>query len=244
MKVFRLIGAIFFLIGLGFLIGSGIAFLSTKSFIRTAIETEGVVIELEYRESRDSDGSISRAYYPVVEFTPEGAGERIRFTSNTGSNPPAYREGDPIAVLYQPNNYYKVRIKSFFGLWGLSVIFLFMGAVFGGIGGAFLAFIMVKSGRAAWLRKNGTLVRAELTEVIRNYNVKINGVSPYQLLLTYYDNSSGLTHTFKSDNIYDNPEPYIRTNGISIVNVLVDPQNPQRYQVDLNFLEGIKKDNL
>lgn len=238
MKVFSLIGGIFFVVGLGLLSGAAVAGLSTKSFIDRAMEGSGVVKELERRVTRDEDGYDSVSFYPVVEYYPEGSSESITFRSNTGSNPPAFQVGEEVSLYYSPTDYNDVRLNTFFSLWGVSMILLFIGAIFTALGGGFVTASIIKKGRDSWLRKNGTVIRAELDSVIRNHNVKLNGVSPFQLLLKYSDNNTGQLYTFKSDNIYDNPEPYLRTNGISIVNVLIDPQDPKRYLVDLTFLKG------
>lgn len=241
MKIFSLIGVIFFLVGLGMLGGAAFSALNTKSFINNAIESTGVVRELQRRVSRDEDGYDSVSFYPVVEYYPESSGESITFTSKTGSNPPAFQIGEEVGLYYSRDDYYNVRINSFFSLWGLSAILLFIGVIFSGLGGGFLAAYILKLRRDTWLRKNGRVIRAELDSVIRNYNVKVNGVSPYQLLLRYNDNNTGKYYTFKSDNIYDNPEPYLKANGISIINVVIDPEKPKRYMVDLSFLKELQR---
>jgi hypothetical protein len=40
-------------------------------------------------------------YYPVIEFTTRDGGT-VQFRDNMGSNPPAYREGEVVRVLYFP----------------------------------------------------------------------------------------------------------------------------------------------
>jgi len=47
-------------------------------------------------EKSDSDGS---TYYPVVRFLDSNDAE-VRFKDHVGSNPPSYRVGDPVTVLY------------------------------------------------------------------------------------------------------------------------------------------------
>jgi Protein of unknown function (DUF3592) len=41
------------------------------------------------------------SYYPVVQFATRG-GMAVQFRDNMGSNPPAYRDGEPVTVLYFP----------------------------------------------------------------------------------------------------------------------------------------------
>jgi hypothetical protein len=54
----------------------------------------GTVVRLEIQSS--SDGS---SYYPIVRFVTERGASR-EFRDNTGSNPPSYRAGDAVKVLY------------------------------------------------------------------------------------------------------------------------------------------------
>jgi Protein of unknown function (DUF3592) len=58
------------------------------------VQVTGTVVSLYERS--DSDGSI---YYPVVRFQ-ESNGAEVRFKDRVGSNPPSYRVGDAVTVLY------------------------------------------------------------------------------------------------------------------------------------------------
>jgi len=61
---------------------------------------EGRVVALHSEFDPSGDGS-SHTYYPEVAFTlPDGSA--VRFRGRTGSNPPTYRKGDRVRVLYLP----------------------------------------------------------------------------------------------------------------------------------------------
>jgi hypothetical protein len=71
---------------------------TTRQFLAVAVAADGVVVDLS--QSVDEDGS---TYFPVVRFVaPDG--QVVRFESGIGSNPPDYRVGDPVRVLYDPSN--------------------------------------------------------------------------------------------------------------------------------------------
>lgn len=72
------------------------------------VSAPGRVVAL--RQDRSSDGS--SYFYPVVEFRlPNGETQTLR--SNVGSNPPTYRQGDAVTVLFDPQLPESARIQSF-----------------------------------------------------------------------------------------------------------------------------------
>lgn len=82
--------------------------------------TTGQVIELE--ESSDGDGGCC-VYSPIIEFTtPEG--RTVRFEGSNASDPPAYRLGQEVAVLYNPQDPDDSAINSFYELWLMPAILL------------------------------------------------------------------------------------------------------------------------
>jgi len=59
------------------------------------LRTDGQVVRLQRESSSDGNGS----YYPIVEFrTRENV--RVDFKDRVGTNPPSYRPGDKVTVLY------------------------------------------------------------------------------------------------------------------------------------------------
>lgn len=74
--------------------------------------TIGQVIEME--ESTDGEGGCC-VYSPVVEFTANG--RPVRFEGGNASSPPAYRVGQEVKVLYNPQDPDDASIDSFYELW-------------------------------------------------------------------------------------------------------------------------------
>ncbi|MGW8556626.1 DUF3592 domain-containing protein [Streptomyces tubercidicus] len=113
-------GAMFLVVGL---VLAGV----TASFLSDAKRTRGSVVALEWRE--DDHGASGKALehdmpvaYPVVEFT-TAEGMPTRFRSSTGSNPPSYKKGDQVEVLYRADSPEDARINGFASLWLLPLIF-------------------------------------------------------------------------------------------------------------------------
>lgn len=122
------IGLIFLVAGVGLVIGCFFAVSRTKRFLSTAREVRGQVVGIESRRGRGQHAS--RMHYPVLRYrTQEGTQHEV--VSSVGSNPPRYKEGDSVTLLYDPQNPLDARIHTFLNVWLFPV-------VLGGVGGAFV----------------------------------------------------------------------------------------------------------
>jgi uncharacterized protein DUF3592 len=233
LKILKIISGVFSTIGVGMLAGSFLIFANTRSFISRAAEAPGKVIELERSRSSSSGSySSSSTYRPVVEFN-SATGKRIEFTSSVGTNPPSHRVGDPVTVLYNPADPQSARIKSFFSLWFGFLIVFALGLVFAAIG---LTMIFMRSRgrkRAEWLRQHGRRVKTAFKGVELNQSLRVNGRSPYHIISQSPDPASNTVRVFESENIWFDPSEYIKGETID---VLVDPNDPKKYVMDISFL--------
>lgn len=101
-----------------FPVGMGVLFYSqSSSFLTKSIKTTAVVSDLEDR---------NRVYYPVFSFT-DRDGKDHSFKSNSGRYPPAYKKGDSVIILYNPEDPKQARTDSFADLW----LFPILGGVLG-----------------------------------------------------------------------------------------------------------------
>lgn len=107
--------------------------LRTRTFLGTAQKAQGTVIRMVY--SSDSEGG--GGYSPVYTFRTM-SGQVIEVADNISSNPPQFKEGQIIDVLYDPENPNKARINKWFNLYFVPLLLGFLGLVFGGIGVAML----------------------------------------------------------------------------------------------------------
>jgi hypothetical protein len=120
---------------------------TTRQFLAVAVAADGVVVELS--ESVDEDGS---TYYPVVRFVaPDG--QVVRFKGGIGSNPPDYRVGDPVRVLYDPSNPRTARLDTWGNRWGGALAGMIVGGVLLLLLAAALVFGGVSQGKKASVRK-------------------------------------------------------------------------------------------
>ncbi len=128
-----IIGIVFSLVG-GLLAAIGVFILiRTRIFIGKAQEVKGTVIQMVYSRSSKGGGS----YSPVYEFRTID-GQTIVVADSMSSNPPMFKEGQVIDVLYDPENPQKARIKKWLSLYFAPLLLGGMGLIFGGVGVALL----------------------------------------------------------------------------------------------------------
>ncbi|MEB2846276.1 DUF3592 domain-containing protein [Rhizobiales bacterium RZME27] len=202
-------------------------YLSTSSFVASAMRAEGVVIDLE--RSRSSDSTM---YSPVVRFTAADGMERT-FVTSWSSSSPAYSRGDTVQVLYQADQPADAKVEGLFSLWGLVLIPGAFGAIFFLIGGGMIAYGLFYGARKRSLQANGRLVLADVRGVERNGSLKVNGSHPWRVMCQWQDPATRKVHVFASDNFWFDPTDYVTQKQI---NVRIDPKNPKRHWVDTTFL--------
>lgn len=117
--------------GVGFILAAlaVIFWLRTQAFLGNAQKAQGTVIRLVY--SSDSEGG--GGYSPVYTFRTM-SGQVVEVTDRMSSNPPQFKEGQIIDVLYDPDNPNRARINKWFNLYFVPLLLGFLGLVFGGIG--------------------------------------------------------------------------------------------------------------
>ena len=128
------------LLGLLFAGTGGWAHWRAMFFYKTALRTQGQVVDLVELASADAAEPDPREGYshPIVSFAPR-ADCTVRFQSAVGSRPPAYRIGDTVPVVFQPADPQDARIDNFWGRWicallcavGVLIIALALGTEFG-----------------------------------------------------------------------------------------------------------------
>jgi hypothetical protein len=135
------------------LLGGGVTvLLDGRRFLATAAEARGVVVDVAKVREYDSDagagGHVTRSY-PVVEFV-TAREQVVRYQPPVGSNPPDYRVGGPLRVLYDPADPQHVVLDTWDELWKEGVVLVAVGLVLTVITVAL--YLLLRSDRAArWL---------------------------------------------------------------------------------------------
>jgi len=231
-KTVAIVKFVMLVVGVAMLAGAVYMYKDTRSFLAGAMHAQGTVVDLERNESTDSHSHRSVNYYPVVQFADAG-GRRIEFTSNSGSNPPAYSRGDTVEVLYHADAPDKARINGFMSLWFGPLLVGGMGVLFTAIGAAMIVVPIRRKRLEADLKIHGMPIEAQFESVEQNTSMKVNGQSPWRVLAQWLDPATSQVHVFKSDNLWFDPSAYIKDRKI---NVFMDRADPKKYYVDLSFL--------
>ncbi len=114
-------------------------YLRTRQFLRTASTTTGTIDQLIPETSSDSEGGLSTNYFPLFHFRTSDARE-IQVRSKAGNNPPAFRVGQSVQVLYDLADPQSAQINSFGQLW-LGTLVCFVLGDFFMLFGLFLLFV-------------------------------------------------------------------------------------------------------
>lgn len=117
---------------------------------------------------------------------------------------------------------------------GEAIIFLITfggtGLIFSVLGLIFLIISINKKLRCDRLLQEGNYIMAEVMEITRNLNVRINNRHPFIVKCCYQDGYGNL-HIFKSRNLLFDPSIILKDN---MVRVYVDGQNYNHYYVDID----------
>ncbi|MFN2099529.1 DUF3592 domain-containing protein [Altererythrobacter sp. MF3-039] len=217
---------LFGLIGLGLLGGSLWAWSSSQSYISDGIRTTGTVIDLDYRDSDEGSGT----YAPVVEFTDREGATRI-YRSSSSSNPPAYRRGEQVTLYYMPGEPERAMIDSFSDRYLLPLILGVLGLAFSGIGFGMIYAGARKRAKVSGLKQRGLPIQADFVECHRDTRTKVNGRHPWRVVAQARHPASGKLEDFTSDMVWVDLTGELAGKRLT---VLVDPQDPESYHIDLS----------
>ncbi len=141
-KGFLWFGCAGVIIGLFLSVMAFFVYSSDENFVKIAKHAPGTVVNLvETINNNNNNSSTSTptiSYFPVVSFKVNE--HDYTFTSNSGSNPPQYQQGQSVDVMYDPQNPLNADINSGSTQWFGVIIFAVLGVSFAGFGVFFIVF--------------------------------------------------------------------------------------------------------
>jgi hypothetical protein len=246
-KTLRIIGGLFFSIGLLLLAIFIYSFMNTKALLENAMYIEGTVTEIIQKQStktfKDSQTGRTRTevntyYYPIVEYSMNG--EQREFASNRGSNPSSYVVGEKVELIVSRDNPGKIHINSIADLWTVKIVLLFMGLVFTIIGGSLVVKTLSRKGKVFDVRANGVQIITKLVEISPNIDPESRMQIGYQVYSTWTNPGDGRVHQFVSENIKFDPTEKLDPEKIY---VYLNPDNPEIYYMDLHESINVARKN-
>lgn len=119
-------GCVFALAGLGALVCSGVTAVDSLRIVEGGITAQGEVVSLKRERGSGRRGS---PYHPVFRFTAQD-GQVYQVKHNQGSNPPAWKKGEKVELIYLPDNPEKAVPNTFWGKYAVPFILAILGAGF------------------------------------------------------------------------------------------------------------------
>ena len=129
-----------------------------------------------------------------------------------GKNHPENMDGDPMLFLF---------------------VFSGIGAVFLVLGVVFLILMFCRRSLQSQIFTEGHYIMAQVTSVMPNYNVRVNGRTPYIAECSYTDPDTGVLHLFRSRNIYFDPTSILMDAQVA---VYLRPHDYRHYYMDVDAI--------
>ena len=233
------VGFFFLVPGLFMLYFAVSLYFSTQDFLTRALQTEATIINKRVESRRDSDGKTSTSTYITVTFSTKQGQTITKEIGGSSSD----NHGDRVAILYDPAQPNEVKKNSFEGLWLGPLLLSILGGVFSAVGGGMVWVSLKERKRRRWLKSSGQRIEATETHVerdVRRHRSRSGkrrshtreSVS-YCIVCQWHDERSNRMFTFRSDPLDYDPEGFVSGKTLP---VLIDPQDPSRYVVDLSSL--------
>jgi len=216
---FTLFGAVFFTVGMTFLLVGIFHMISFNSFKSRAVTVPAEITYIDMESARRDSSTHTEV---LVSYTVDGRS----YESDLGYYSSGMHVGDTVEVFADPADPSEIKADTVL----FDVIFIIVGGIFSVIGGCFLAANHAKSAERKRLIREGEQLSAVITSVQINTNVRINGRHPYRADCEYTDPLSGEKYLFRSGNVMAD------ISGMTgcTVTVYADSSDRSRYYVDID----------
>lgn len=214
----------FALMGLGAMIAASTFLYDSVSLLHSGRFVEGTVAEVRKIDEE--------TFAHIIEYTDE-AGQIIKFEDAVKSSKPLFGINKKVEVIYDPSDPSKHSTYTFLTFWAPSVIFGGVGLLFFAFGASGLIYKFKKRKKKEYLIAKGKKITAKFIKAEINGHLTVNGVHPYKIYLSYEDPKTEKTIIFESENLMEDPTPYIKKKKLE---VYVDKKDLKRYYVDTSFI--------
>ena len=117
---------VLFIISIALFYGAYYEYGVSSELIKNGIETEATFVDYKVSVSR-SEGKETKSYYPIYEYL-DDSNNVCQYTSSSGSGFKNIDIGSKVNLLYS-KEINQARINSFWGLYSLSIIEIFLGLI-------------------------------------------------------------------------------------------------------------------
>ncbi len=200
-------------------------FIHIQQFLADAVTTQGSISQIV--EEFDSEGHLT--YTPEIQFQ-DRSGQLRTIRTFISSNEGDYHVGQPMPVLYNPQNPAQATVATFWEIYiGCTILLIVsLAALIGG--GVTSALLKYEEKRKQHLLANGQRIEAIITDVNNITAIKKHGQSPWLITAEWTNPLNNQKYDFGSDLLWSVPSGY--TKGCKVI-VCIDAQNPEEYVMDV-----------
>ena len=221
-KIENIVCVMFTVVGVIFLITGVFVCIDAFNYDNKVQTTATITRIISYR---GQDNEIR--YNTYVKYDVDG----IEYNSKVNSYSSSFYEGKEISVYYNKSNPSEVYAK---GFEFFVIMFPAFGIIFSAIGGIGL-FVRYNKGKSEKnLRESGEMIIANYVGVDMNMHYSVNGRHPYNIVCEWTNLEDGKKYTFKSKNLWNNPENIIMERNIKTFNVYININNKKQYVIDID----------
>lgn len=229
-QIVKILFTAFSVFGLIFLAVAVFLTVRSMEITRSHVKTDATIVDFSgYDSNWEGEHRSSRS--TIVEYQAGGATYQADLHSYSSS----WQLGDKVTVYFDPQN--PRDVTSGLSNLLLPLIFGILGLVFALTGLIGLAVQWRSAGKKRRLRETGLLVYGEIVDVYYNEGLSVNGRHPLVAECKYVD-GEGTVHIFRSDSIWKYLDPEVVGQRVP---VYVEPDNLERYYVDVDALEPSQK---
>lgn len=208
------------------LLVAGAWFIHIQQFLAGAVTAQGSISRIV--EEYDGEGDLT--YTPEIQFQ-DRSGQLHTIRAFISSNEGDYHVGEPMPVLYSPQNPAQATIGTFWEIY-IGCIILSILSLAALIGSGITALLLKQEEkRKQRLLTNGQRVEATITNINQITAVKKHGQSPWIITAEWINPLNNQKYDFGSELLWFEPTGYTK-NGKILVHV--DAQDPEQYVMEVS----------
>ncbi len=196
-------------------------FIHIQQFLAGAITTQGSISRIV--EEFDSEGHLT--YTPEIQFQDRN-GQLHTIRTFISSNEGDYHVGEPMPVLYSPQNPDQATVGTFWEIYIGCILLLILSLAALISGGVASTLLKQEEKRKQHLLTNGQRIEATITNINHLTSIKKHGQSPWLITAEWTNPLNNQKYDFGSELLWLEPTGYTKNGKIT---VFIDAQNPEHY---------------
>jgi hypothetical protein len=162
-----------------------------------------------------------------------GNGRKVRFADSVSSKPAAYDVGDTVTVLYLPDEPEEAHIRASVHCGWASPCSVDSAWRSAASAAASCSGVRAARKKKHYLMAYGNAIETEVQGVDRNTDVRDQRPESLAHLLAVAGSGQQHGRIFHSENLWFDPSKFMKRKKVT---VLLDPNNPKRYHMEVSFL--------